>query len=74
MLTRFTTRMRQAICALRGHDALLHFDTDRLSLLCTSCGYQSPGWEVKNTIRREPAPLQARRAVRLSLVSERRVA
>jgi hypothetical protein len=38
--------VRQFLCGLHGHDALLHFDHGRVSLLCTSCGYESPGWDT----------------------------
>jgi hypothetical protein len=65
--------MRQLICGLHGHDALLHFDHGRMSLLCTSCGYESPGWDVKEApVRRQHA--EASPMVRLPLVGERRVA
>lgn len=30
-------------CGLRGHDAVLHFEDRRMSLQCTSCGYETPG-------------------------------
>jgi hypothetical protein len=46
-LTRIAEHLRQFVCGLHGHDALLHFDRGRISLLCTSCGYESPGWDVK---------------------------
>lgn len=38
--------MRQTICALHGHDTFLHFERDRMSLKCVSCGHESPGWEL----------------------------
>jgi hypothetical protein len=68
-------RMRQAYCGLHGHDSLLQFEEDRMFLRCTSCGHESPGWEIS-----EPAPHPtaetARRPslVRPELVSARRVA
>ena len=42
------TWMRQAICGLHGHDSLLHFEHDRMSLRCVSCGHESPGWELSD--------------------------
>jgi hypothetical protein len=42
-------RVRQMFCALHGHDNLLHFEQDRLFLLCVSCGHESPGWELNET-------------------------
>ena len=73
MVTRLFTRaydvVRQFVCGLHGHDALLHFETARLSMRCTTCGYETPGWDLK------PArPVQKPRVLRLPLVSERRVA
>lgn len=39
-------RLRQLLCALRGHDAVLHFEASRVLMRCPSCGYDSPGWEI----------------------------
>ena len=33
---RALTWLRQAYCGLHGHDRLLHFEKDRISLLCAS--------------------------------------
>ena len=41
------TKLRRFICGLHGHDALLHFGDGRVSLLCSSCGHETPGWDVK---------------------------
>jgi hypothetical protein len=41
--------LRQTVCALRGHDTMLHFDKDRMSLRCVSCGHETPGWELNQT-------------------------
>jgi hypothetical protein len=76
MVTRLFTRaadvLRQFVCGLHGHDALLHFEKTRLSMRCTTCGYETPGWDLK------PAPRLAAehkpRVVRIPLVSQRRVA
>ena len=38
--------MRQTLCGLHGHDTFLHFERDRMSLRCVSCGHESPGWEL----------------------------
>ena len=67
------TKVRQMICGLHGHDALLHFEQGRISLQCTSCGYETPGWDLKaNEVTPEEAP--ASRFIRLPLLGERRVA
>jgi hypothetical protein len=62
----------QFVCGLRGHDALLHFEKGRMSLQCTSCGYETPGWDVKG--RPGSSTPSPRRAVRMPLVGERRAA
>jgi hypothetical protein len=46
-LLRFGVRwMRQAVCALRGHDMVLQFEPDRLSLGCLACGARTTGWTI----------------------------
>ena len=40
-------KVGQVICSLRGHDLLLHFEHDRLSLQCANCGWESPGWIIE---------------------------
>jgi hypothetical protein len=68
--------VRQTLCGLHGHDALLHFGQERMSLRCASCGHETPGWElneVKPTITMHG---DARRhaIVRPQLVGARRIA
>jgi hypothetical protein len=46
LLARLMTRLGQAICGLRGHDAVLHFEGSRVMMRCTSCGHDTPGWEI----------------------------
>ncbi|MGE5814776.1 MAG: hypothetical protein ACM36C_09845 [Acidobacteriota bacterium] len=48
-VSRLVTSIRQAFCGLRGHDSVLHFEENRVLLRCTSCGYDSPGWDVGHT-------------------------
>jgi hypothetical protein len=67
------TKVRQLVCGLHGHDALLHFEQGRISLQCTSCGYETPGWDLKSS-GIEPEPEQNARFIRLPLFGERRVA
>ncbi|HEY2435207.1 MAG TPA: hypothetical protein VGI12_21230 [Vicinamibacterales bacterium] len=45
-LSRAAMRAGQWFCALRGHDAVLHFEGNRVMMRCTSCGHDSPGWEI----------------------------
>jgi hypothetical protein len=40
------SQMRQFVCGLHGHDTLLHFEGRHVSLVCASCGYESPGWSL----------------------------
>ena len=37
-------RVGQALCGLKGHDNVLHFERSRFALECSSCGHVSPGW------------------------------
>jgi hypothetical protein len=39
-------RVGQVICGFRGHDAVLHFEGNRVMMRCTSCGHDTPGWEI----------------------------
>lgn len=41
--------IRQALCGLRGHDEVLHYEEARLSLTCVSCGHETPGWSLTET-------------------------
>ena len=43
---RVLDRMRQMWCGVRGHDTLLQFERNRLSLRCVTCGHESPGWSL----------------------------
>lgn len=36
----------QLLCGMRGHDSVLHFENNRVMMRCTSCGYDTPGWEI----------------------------
>ena len=46
LITRALGYVSQALCGLHGHDSVLHFEENRVLLRCTSCGYDSPGWDV----------------------------
>jgi hypothetical protein len=70
-----TDKVRQFLCGLHGHDALLHFEHGRMSLQCTSCGYETPGWDLKATDRPpQTAEFVSSRVVRIPFVRQRRVA
>lgn len=71
-----TDKVRQFLCGLHGHDALLHFERGRMSLQCTSCGYETPGWDLRAA---EEAPPQAaefasQRMLRVPFARQRHVA
>jgi hypothetical protein len=68
--------LRQMFCALHGHDALLHFEHERISLRCVSCGHETPGWELNETPPTVTVRGDARRhaIARPKLVKQRRIA
>lgn len=75
VIDRASTHVRRFLCGLHGHDALLHFEQSRLSLVCASCGHETPGWDLTRAHpRHQQAAKTPRRLVRLPLVGERRVA
>ena len=45
-VARAVGRFGQMMCGLRGHDAVLHFEGNRVMMRCTSCGHDTPGWEI----------------------------
>jgi hypothetical protein len=61
LLARAMTRMSQMFCSLRGHDSVLHFEGKRVMMRCTSCGHDSPGWEVTGRGPRQSYAGDARR-------------
>jgi hypothetical protein len=40
------TWVHHAVCGLHGHDPVLQYERDRIFLRCTSCGHETPGWDV----------------------------
>ncbi len=46
IVTRAIGRLGQMFCGLRGHDSVLHFEGNRVMMRCTSCGHDTPGWEI----------------------------
>jgi hypothetical protein len=71
-----TDKVRQFLCGLHGHDALLHFEQGRMSLQCTSCGYETPGWDLRVVKEASPqtAEFESSRVVRIPFSGQRRVA
>jgi hypothetical protein len=60
-LNRLASRMGQMMCGLHGHDSVLHFEGNRVMMRCTSCGHDSPGWEISGQGPRKRYEGDARR-------------
>ena len=73
LLSKTALQVRQLVCGLHGHDLLMHFEQGRISLLCASCGHQTPGWEIETTATVQKSQ-SSPRTVRMPLLHERRVA
>jgi hypothetical protein len=52
-MARVVARIGEFFCGLRGHDSVLHFEGNRVMMRCTSCGHDSPGWEVSGRAPRQ---------------------
>ncbi|HEY7058612.1 MAG TPA: hypothetical protein VH458_18905 [Vicinamibacterales bacterium] len=61
LLARAVARLGQMMCGLRGHDAVLHYEGKRVMMRCTSCGHDSPGWEISGRAPRRRYEGDARR-------------
>jgi hypothetical protein len=46
VMSRVASRLNQTLCGLSGHDAILHVEGNRIMMRCSSCGHDTPGWEV----------------------------
>jgi hypothetical protein len=46
VVARAMTRLGQVLCGVSGHDSVLHFERNRVMMRCTSCGFDTPGWEI----------------------------
>ncbi|HXW05746.1 MAG TPA: hypothetical protein VD833_10975 [Vicinamibacterales bacterium] len=53
----------QFFCGLRGHEAVLHFEGNRVMMRCTTCGHDTPGWEISSRGPRRRFEGDARRHV-----------
>jgi NAD-dependent SIR2 family protein deacetylase len=61
VVARAMGRLGQLMCGARGHDAILHFEGKRVMMRCTSCGHDTPGWEVNGRAPRKRFDGDARR-------------
>ena len=73
-VSRAVQQVRQFMCGLHGHDALLHFESGRISLQCSSCGHETPGWDLHKTAARMGQGAQQDGVLRLPMIHQRRVA
>lgn len=60
-VSRAMARVGQWCCGLRGHDCVLHFEGNRVMMRCTSCGHDTPGWEISGRGPRKRFDGDARR-------------
>jgi hypothetical protein len=67
---RIRVRLRRWLCGLHGHTYVLHYRVQRLSLLCTSCWTESPGWDLTWA----PPPTPCRPARLIAFHQGRRIA
>jgi hypothetical protein len=60
------------LCLVHGHEMVMQYDRDRLSLRCLSCGYRTPGWALDEApVPRTSTPVRVSTAWR---VKDRRAA
>ena len=52
VVARAVGRFGQLMCGLRGHDCVRHFEGKRVMMRCTSCGHDTPGWEISGAPRK----------------------
>jgi hypothetical protein len=73
---RAMAHVRTMLCGLRGHDTMLHFAQERMTLRCVSCGHETPGWDLDEAPPTVTVRGDARRhaLARPRLVRTRRVA
>jgi hypothetical protein len=61
VVARAMGRLGQFFCGMRGHDTVLHFEANRVMMRCTSCGHDTPGWEISGRGPRKRYEGDARR-------------
>ena len=57
------TRLGQMLCGIRGHEPMMHFEEKRVTMRCTSCGHDTPGWELDDRAPRRRFEGDAQRHV-----------
>ena len=63
LVARALTRIGQLMFGIRGHETVMHFEGKRLMMRCTSCGHDTPGWDVGDRSPRRRFDGDARRHV-----------
>jgi hypothetical protein len=58
--------LEQLLCGIHGHDFVLRFEPNRLSLQCVNCGHETSGWSMRRALAGRATPT-ARRARALPL-------
>ena len=61
IVARAFTRVGQLLCGIRGHETVMHFEGKRIMMRCTSCGHDTPGWEISDRAPRKRFDGDARR-------------
>ncbi len=61
VVSRAVGRLGQLMCSFRGLDSLLHFEGKRVMMRCTSCGHDTPGWDLGDRAPRKRFEGDARR-------------
>jgi hypothetical protein len=75
LVASFLGWLQHSVCALHGHDPMLQYERNRIFLRCTSCGHETPGWEVApNASPRRAAEGRVPRAVPPDLAVARKIA
>jgi hypothetical protein len=61
ILARAVGRLGRWFCGMQGHECVLHFERNRVMMRCTSCGHETPGWEISGSGPRKRYDGDARR-------------
>ena len=56
-MTWLLEQLRRLPCVFRGHDSVRHFENNRISLRCLSCGYRTPGWRLGPDVGHASSPV-----------------
>lgn len=61
LVARTVTRLGQLLCGFRGHESVVHREGKRLMMRCTSCGHDTPGFDISDRAPRRRFEGDARR-------------